>query len=104
MIFRAFSRSAASYDAAAALQREVSTRLLESLEYLGERTPQVVLGQVLGLGLRPPPHALFLALATGRENLDALHLATFQLARRHLAGLELLTADDKLRAAAGAAG
>ena len=34
---RAFSRSAASYDAAAALQREVGARLLESLEYLALR-------------------------------------------------------------------
>lgn len=31
---RAFSRAAASYDAAAALQREVEKRLLESLDYL----------------------------------------------------------------------
>ena len=51
-IRRAFSRSASSYDAAAALQREVSTRLLESLEYLGDRTPQVVLD--VGSG---PAHA-----------------------------------------------
>jgi antitoxin (DNA-binding transcriptional repressor) of toxin-antitoxin stability system/predicted nucleic acid-binding protein len=32
--------------------------------------------------------------------LDALHLATFVLARRHFAGLELLTTDDRLHAAA----
>jgi predicted nucleic acid-binding protein len=31
---------------------------------------------------------------------DALHLATFVVARRHLEGLELLTTDDRLRAAA----
>jgi hypothetical protein len=35
--------------------------------------------------------------------LDALHLATFLLARQKLAELELLTVDDRLRAAAGAA-
>ena len=49
---RAFSRSASSYDAAAALQHEVEKRLLESLDYLGERTPQVVLD--VGSG---PAHA-----------------------------------------------
>ncbi|WP_305805149.1 malonyl-ACP O-methyltransferase BioC [Stenotrophomonas sp. YIM B06876] len=40
---RAFSRAASSYDAAAALQQEVGKRLLESLDYLEQRTPQVVL-------------------------------------------------------------
>jgi predicted nucleic acid-binding protein len=34
--------------------------------------------------------------------LDALHLATFVLARRRIAGLELVTVDDRLRAAADA--
>ncbi|CTP92963.1 malonyl-ACP O-methyltransferase BioC [Xanthomonas graminis] len=51
-IRRAFSRAAASYDAAAALQHEVEKRLLESLDYLGERVPQVVLD--VGCG---PAHA-----------------------------------------------
>ena len=32
--------------------------------------------------------------------LDALHLATYVAARRQIEGLELLTADDRLRAAA----
>lgn len=32
--------------------------------------------------------------------LDALHLATFVLARRRIAGLDLLTVDDRLREAA----
>lgn len=40
---RAFSRSADSYVAASSLQREVETRLLESLDYLDDRQPQVVL-------------------------------------------------------------
>lgn len=35
------------------------------------------------------------------RTLDALHLATFLAARRRIGGLELLTADDRLRAAAG---
>jgi len=34
------------------------------------------------------------------RSLDALHLATFVLARRQVAGLELLTADERLREAA----
>lgn len=51
-IRRAFSRSAASYDAAAALQREAGARLRESLDYLGERKPDVVLD--VGSG---PAHA-----------------------------------------------
>lgn len=42
-IRHAFSRSAASYDAAAALQHEIESRLLESLDYLDGRVPQVVL-------------------------------------------------------------
>jgi len=35
------------------------------------------------------------------RTLDALHLATFLLARRRIAGLELLTADERLEDAAG---
>ena len=35
------------------------------------------------------------------RTLDALHLATFMLARRHLGDLELLTVDDRLATAAG---
>ncbi|GGD51002.1 malonyl-ACP O-methyltransferase BioC [Pseudoxanthomonas indica] len=49
-IRRAFSRSAASYDAAAVLQHEVEKRLLESLDYLGERAPGVVLDVGSGPG------------------------------------------------------
>lgn len=47
---RAFSRAASSYDAAAALQREVGKRLLESLDYLEDRQPQVVLDVGSGTG------------------------------------------------------
>lgn len=49
-IRRAFSRAAPSYDAAAALQREVQQRLMESLDYLEARTPQVVLDVGSGTG------------------------------------------------------
>lgn len=40
---RAFSRASAGYEAAADLQREVESRLLESLDYLDDRVPGVVL-------------------------------------------------------------
>jgi predicted nucleic acid-binding protein len=35
------------------------------------------------------------------RTLDALHLATYLLARRRIAGLQLLTADERLAEAAG---
>ena len=47
---RAFSRAAAGYDAAAALQAEVRTRLLGSLDYLDDRVPSVVLDVGSGTG------------------------------------------------------
>ncbi len=47
---RAFSRSARTYDAAAVLQHEVEQRLLESLEYLGDRQPRVVIDVGSGPG------------------------------------------------------
>ncbi len=49
---RAFSRSAQGYEAAAALQREVESRLLESLDYLEDRQPHTIVD--LGCG---PGHA-----------------------------------------------
>ncbi|KRG68262.1 malonyl-ACP O-methyltransferase BioC [Pseudoxanthomonas dokdonensis] len=48
-IRRAFSRSAGTYDAAAALQHEVEKRLLESLDYLDARVP----GRALDVGCGP---------------------------------------------------
>lgn len=45
--------------------------------------------------------ARVIAPATSLRTLDALHLATFQLAGRQLDGLDLLTVDERLRAAAG---
>jgi biotin biosynthesis protein BioC len=47
---RAFSRAAAGYDDAAALQAEVRSRLLESLVYLDDKVPQVVLDLGSGTG------------------------------------------------------
>lgn len=49
---RATARAASTYDAAAVLQHEVEKRLLESLEYLADRVPQVALD--VGSG---PAHA-----------------------------------------------
>ena len=46
----AFARAAAGYDAAAVLQGEVRTRLLESLAYLDDRVPAVVLDVGCGTG------------------------------------------------------
>lgn len=46
--------------------------------------------------------AEIVAPATHLRSLDALHLATYTLARREIEDLELLTADDRLREAAGA--
>jgi len=47
---RAFSRAANGYDDAAALQREVRQRLMESLDYLEARAPAVVLDVGAGTG------------------------------------------------------
>jgi malonyl-CoA O-methyltransferase len=47
---RAFSRAASTYNAAATLQHTVEAHLLDSLDYLGERTPQVVLDVGSGTG------------------------------------------------------
>lgn len=49
---RAFSRASSSYAGAAALQRDIEAQLLESLDYLDDRVPDVVLD--VGSG---PAHA-----------------------------------------------
>ena len=54
---RAFSRSAASYDAAAALQHAVEARLLESLDYLDDPA----------LARAPPRRVLDLGCGTGAD-------------------------------------
>lgn len=45
--------------------------------------------------------AELVAPGSALRSLDALHLATFVLARRQIEGLEMLTADERLRTAAG---
>ena len=56
---RAFSRSAASYDAAAQLQHAVEARLLESLDYLDDPAVQ----------REPPQRVLDLGCGTGRASI-----------------------------------
>lgn len=56
---RAFSRSAASYDAAAKLQHAVEARLLESLDYLDDPA----------LKREPPERVLDLGCGTGRASI-----------------------------------
>ena len=56
---RAFSRSAASYDAAAKLQHAVEARLLESLDYLDDPA----------LKREPPQRVLDLGCGTGRASI-----------------------------------
>ena len=56
---RAFSRSAASYDAAAKLQHAVAARLLESLDYLDDPA----------LKREPPQRVLDLGCGTGRASI-----------------------------------
>src|SRR4249919_2622655 len=76
-IRHAFSRAAGSYDAAAALQHEVEARLLESLDYLEGREPQVVLDLGCGPGRAAAamrqrwPHARVLALDLALPMLQA---------------------------------
>lgn len=47
---RAFSRASAGYASAAELQRDIEARLLESLDYLDDRLPEVVLDVGSGPG------------------------------------------------------
>lgn len=92
---RAFSRAAHHYDDAAALQREVAARLLDSLDYFDERasreaqggkprTPQVV----LDVGCGPGHAAAQMQQRWPRAQVIALDLALPMLreARHHAGG------------------
>lgn len=76
-IRHAFSRAATTYDAAAALQREVESRLLESLDYMALReggdkfAPQVV----LDVGCGPAHAAAAMKKRWPRAQVVALDLA-----------------------------
>src|SRR5690606_37704511 len=68
---RAFSRAAGSYSAAADLQREVESRLLESLEYLGEQAP----ADIVDLGSGPGTAAVALRQRWPKARVVAIDLA-----------------------------
>jgi malonyl-CoA O-methyltransferase len=70
-IRRAFSRSAATYADAAVLHHEVEKRLLESLDYLDQRVPQVV----LDVGSGPGTAAAAMRKRWPRAQVVALDLA-----------------------------
>jgi malonyl-CoA O-methyltransferase len=68
---RAFSRAAGSYSGAAALQREVESRLFESLEYLGDRVP----ADIVDIGSGPGTAAVELRRRWPRARVVAIDLA-----------------------------
>ncbi|MEN1941189.1 malonyl-ACP O-methyltransferase BioC [Luteimonas sp. MJ174] len=68
---RAFSRAACSYSAASELQREVESRLLESLEYLGEQAP----ADIVDLGSGPGTGAVALRQRWPKARVVAIDLA-----------------------------
>lgn len=80
---RAFSRAAAGYDQAAALQREVGARLMETLDYLEDRVPQVV----ADIGCGPGHAAAAMQKRWPKAQVVALDLALPMLQQaRHNAG------------------
>ena len=76
-IRRAFSRSAAGYDAAAALQHEVEKRLMESLDYLALRQGQDASdpGVVLDVGCGPAHAAAAMRKRWPKAQVVALDMA-----------------------------
>ena len=76
-IRRAFSRSAAGYDAAAALQHEVEKRLMESLDYFTLRTGQEAAAPsvVLDVGCGPGHAAAAMRKRWPKAQVVALDLA-----------------------------
>jgi malonyl-CoA O-methyltransferase len=76
-IRRAFSRSAAGYDAAAALQHEVEKRLMESLDYFALRTGSdgTEPGVVLDVGCGPAHAAAAMRKRWPKARVIALDLA-----------------------------
>ncbi len=81
---RAFSRAAHGYDQAAALQHEVGARLMETLDYLEDRVPQVV----VDVGCGPGHAAVAMQKRWPKAQVVALDLAVpmLQQARRNAGG------------------
>lgn len=72
---RAFSRSADHYDDAAALQREVSARLMESLDYLADPAVGLNPQRVLDVGCGPGHAAVAMQQRWPKAEVIALDLA-----------------------------
>jgi len=68
---RAFSRASTSYAGAAGLQREIGEQLMESLEYLDDRVP----GVVLDVGSGPAHAALAMRQRWPKSRIVAVDLA-----------------------------
>ena len=68
---RAFSRAAGSYGAAAGLQREIESRLFESLDYLGDREPT----RIVDLGSGPGTAAVELRRRWPKARVIAMDVA-----------------------------
>lgn len=68
---RAFSRAAAGYSAAAGLQRGIESRLMESLEYLGDQAP----ASILDLGSGPGTAAVELRRRWPKARVLAIDVA-----------------------------
>lgn len=72
---RAFSRASKRYGAAATLQHEVEARLLDSLDYLDDRVPDVV----LDLGSGPASAAMLMRQRFPRARIVAMDLSLAML-------------------------
>ncbi|WP_027079515.1 malonyl-ACP O-methyltransferase BioC [Luteimonas mephitis] len=97
---RAFSRASSSYDAAAALQHEVESRLLESLDYLEDRVPDTI----LDLGCGPGHAAAAMRKRWPRARVVAMDIALpmLQQARRRSSWNPLHKPIDRINADARA--
>ncbi|QDH71494.1 malonyl-ACP O-methyltransferase BioC [Marilutibacter alkalisoli] len=86
---RAFSRSAAHYDDAAALQREVASRLMESLDYLADPAVGLTPQCVVDVGCGPGHAAVTMQQRWPKARVIALDLALpmAMAARGHAAEL-----------------
>lgn len=90
---RAFSRASASYDAAAQLQHEVENRLLESLDYLDDRVPDVV----VDLGCGPARAATHMRKRWPRARVIAIDLALPMLQQAKPRGWSMLESSLRLQ-------